>query len=86
MDKICPELRSKVMSRIKAKNTQPELILRMALWKKGLMGYRLHCMLPGRPDIVYSSRKVAIFVDGDFWHGYLWKVKGNAPPEKILAS
>jgi DNA mismatch endonuclease (patch repair protein) len=56
------------MSRIRGKNTKPELMLRRALWGQGLR-YRLHRPLPGRPDIVFSQAKLAVFVDGCFWHG-----------------
>lgn len=60
---------SKVMSANKAKDTKPELILRKALWKSGVRGYRLHSRdLVGRPDISFPSKKVAIFVNGCFWH------------------
>jgi len=64
--------RSKIMSSIKSKNTKIELLLRKALWKEGLR-YRLHYKINGSPDIVFVSKKVAIFVDGDFWHGYQWR-------------
>jgi DNA mismatch endonuclease (patch repair protein) len=60
---------SKVMSSIRAKNTKPELILRKALYHNGLAGYRLHWKkVPGRPDIAYPGAKIAIFVNGCFWH------------------
>lgn len=60
---------SKVMSRIGAKNTKPELHLRKALWEAGMKGYRLHYKkVPGRPDIVFPSQKLAIFVHGCYWH------------------
>jgi len=60
---------SYTMSRIRGKNTKPEMTLRRALWKCGLRGYRLHRKeLPGRPDIVFISKRVAIFVNGCFWH------------------
>jgi DNA mismatch endonuclease (patch repair protein) len=50
-------------------NTNPELKLRQALIKAGLSGYRLHWKhVPGNPDIAYPGRKVAIFVNGCFWH------------------
>lgn len=58
------------MSRIRAKNTAPELALRRALHAAGHRGYRLHyTKAPGRPDIAYVGRKVAVFVHGCFWHG-----------------
>lgn len=63
------EITSKVMSSIRAKNTKPELLLRKALWAEGLRGYRLHWKkAPGRPDICYPGKKLAIFVNGCYWH------------------
>ena len=60
---------SKLMSANKARNTKPELALRKALREKGLKGYRLNWKkVPGRPDIVYVGRKLAIFVHGCYWH------------------
>lgn len=57
------------MARVKSKDTTSELILRRALWKRGLR-YRIHISsLPGQPDIVFSGARVAVFVDGAFWHG-----------------
>lgn len=64
--------RSYNMSRIKGKNSKPEMILRRAMWARNIR-YRLHDKsLPGRPDIVIKKYKLAIFVDGEFWHGYNW--------------
>lgn len=63
------ELTSKIMSSIKAKDTLPELLMRKALYKSGLLGYRLHWKkIPGRPDICYPGKKIAIFIHGCFWH------------------
>jgi DNA mismatch endonuclease (patch repair protein) len=56
------------MSANKGKNTSPELVLRKMLRERGHPGYRLHFNVPGRPDISYPGRKVAIFVNGCFWH------------------
>ncbi|GGH18081.1 very short patch repair endonuclease [Sphingobacterium alkalisoli] len=65
--------RSYTMSRIKSKNSKPELLLRKALWAKNIR-FRLHDKsLHGRPDIVIKKYKLAIFVDGEFWHGFDWK-------------
>lgn len=70
-DNLTAAQRSYSMSRIGSKNTQPELRLRKALWATGLRGYRIHSSaLPGKPDIVWHSRRVAVFVDGAFWHGH----------------
>ena len=60
---------SKVMSANRAKNTQPELILRKALSREGISGYRLNWKkAPGRPDIAFPARRIAIFINGCFWH------------------
>jgi DNA mismatch endonuclease (patch repair protein) len=68
MDVHTPEKRSYNMSRIKGKNTKPEIIVRKWLWKNGYR-YRLHRKdLPGKPDIVFPGRKKVIFVHGCFWH------------------
>lgn len=67
VDVHTPEQRSKNMSAIKAKNTKPEIQLRKLLWSSGLR-YRLKNKLPGKPDLVFPSKKLAIFVDGCFWH------------------
>lgn len=59
------------MSRIRSRDTQPERALRAALRRRGLRGYRLHWRgAAGRPDIAFPGRKLAIFVDGAFWHGH----------------
>lgn len=63
------ERTSKVMSANRGKDTGPEVLLRKALWAKGVRGYRVHLKgLPGKPDIVFSRSKLAIFVNGCFWH------------------
>lgn len=65
-----PSVRSKNMSAIKSKNTKPELLIRKALYKRGLR-FRLHVKdLPGCPDIVLPRYKAVIFVHGCFWHGH----------------
>lgn len=69
VDVFDKEKRSEVMSRVKSKNTKPELILRSALYRAGLRGYRVKTKLPGSPDVAFTKRKLAIFVDGCFWHG-----------------
>lgn len=66
-DVLTPEQRKLNMSRIRGKNTKPEITLRKALWSKGLR-YRIKNKLPGRPDIVFPRFQVAVFVDGCFWH------------------
>jgi len=56
------------MSRIRSAETAPELRLRRALWGRGIR-YRLRLKLPGKPDVVLTRARIAIFVDGCFWHG-----------------
>jgi DNA mismatch endonuclease (patch repair protein) len=59
------------MARFTSSDTAPELVLRRALRSAGLTGYRLHSReLPGKPDLAYTRWKVAVFVDGAFWHGH----------------
>lgn len=76
------EQRSLTMSKIRSKDTKPEIALRKALWILGLK-YRVNVKkLPGSPDILMRKYKLAIFVDGEFWHGYNWnerkhKLKAN---------
>ncbi|WP_434628642.1 very short patch repair endonuclease [Chromobacterium sp. CV08] len=68
MDKLSPEQRSTLMSRIKGSNTSPERKLRSAMWQMGLrfrLGQRIGRT---RPDIVFKGARLAIFVDGCFWH------------------
>lgn len=67
VDVLSREQRSHCMASIKRRNTTPEIQLRKALWSMGLR-YFVRTSLPGRPDIVFSRKKVAIFVDGCFWH------------------
>jgi DNA mismatch endonuclease (patch repair protein) len=63
-----PLTRSENMSRIKGKDTKPEMAVRRALWAAGLH-YRLHDKrLPGRPDLVFRGRRTVVFVHGCFWH------------------
>lgn len=60
-----------MMSRIRGRDTGPELTLRRALRARGLTGYRCHYRLaPGRPDICWVGRRLAVFVDGAYWHGH----------------
>lgn len=66
-DVLTLEQRRRCMSSVRGTNTKPELLLRKALWHKGLR-YRLKSELSGKPDIVLPRYKIAIFVDGCFWH------------------
>lgn len=60
---------SHIMSKVRSRDTKPELALRRAVHARGAR-YRLHPRdVPGRPDLVVRSKKIAVFVDGDLWHG-----------------
>jgi DNA mismatch endonuclease (patch repair protein) len=63
------------MSRIRAQDTRPEIKLRKALWNLGFRYRKNVRKLPGCPDIVFRKYKLAIFVDGGFWHGENWSEK-----------
>jgi DNA mismatch endonuclease, patch repair protein len=85
VDSISKARRSANMAAIKATDTSPELLVRQEFFKSGLR-YRLHDKtLPGRPDIVFKGRRLAVFVQGCFWHGCTTcidgtrSVKTNAP-------
>lgn len=69
------EKRSKIMSKIKGTDTKPEMMLRREIWKKGYRYRKNNKALPGKPDISIKKYKLAIFVDGEFWHGYNWSEK-----------
>ena len=69
-DRLTPEQRHRVMSRIHGKGTKPELKVRQWLWRHGYR-YRLNVKsVPGKPDIVMRRYRTAIFVNGCFWHGH----------------
>lgn len=69
MDNKTKAQRHENMSRIHNKDTKPEIKLRKALWHAGVRYRKNDKTLPGKPDIVITKYKIAIFVDGDFWHG-----------------
>jgi DNA mismatch endonuclease, patch repair protein len=69
MDIMTSAERSHRMSLIRGKNTKPEILLRKHLWNRGFKGYRINSKILGKPDLFYSTKGLAIFVDGCFWHG-----------------
>ena len=74
MDNLTKEQRRKNMQHIHSKDTKIEVILRKALWQKGYR-YRKKCKdIPGKPDIALTKYKIAIFCDGEFFHGKDWEV------------
>lgn len=100
MDTLTPEQRSERMSRVRSKDTKPELKVRRLVHSLGYR-YRLHATrLPGCPDLVFGTRRKAIFVHGCFWHRHddcplcrmpksrlrFWKAKLNANRQRDLAN
>jgi DNA mismatch endonuclease, patch repair protein len=75
------------MKRVRTRDTAPELMLRRAMWARGLRGWRLDVRsIPGRPDIAWIGARIAVFVDGAFWHGHPNHYRGQSGPfwdEKI---
>ncbi len=80
-DNLTPAQRSYMMSRVRSVDTAPELTVRSLTHARGLR-YRKHCAeVPGRPDLVFAQRRIAVFIDGDYWHGWRfpsWR-QGLAP-------
>jgi len=72
MDPLTPEQRHKCMSRIRSRDTSIENIFRKALWKEGVHYRKNYKKLPGKPDIAITKYKIAVFCDGEFWHGKDW--------------
>jgi DNA mismatch endonuclease, patch repair protein len=68
---------SEVMSRVRSEGTEPEKLLGKALRRAGIRSFRMcDSNLPGKPDIVIPGKGVAIFVDGDYWHGNQYRLRG----------
>lgn len=82
-DIFSPAKRSEVMSRIRGRDTVPELVVRSYLHRRGLR-FRLHRRdLPGRPDIVLPAYRVAILVHGCFWHGHAGCKRASLPKTRV---
>ena len=73
MDKHTPEQRRKNMQAVKNKDSQIELLLRQELWSRGLRYRKNVNRIYGKPDIVFIGKKLAVFCDSEFWHGYNWE-------------
>lgn len=73
MDRLTPEQRHKNMQAIKNKDSEIELLLRKELWKRGLRYRKNVKKVFGHPDIAFIGKKVAVFCDSEFWHGYDWE-------------
>ena len=73
-DVLTPEQRKKNMQHIRSRDTKIEILLRKALWKKGYRYRKNYDQIPGKPDIAMTKYKIAIFCDGEFFHGKDWNV------------
>lgn len=80
-----PDITHKIMSSIKSKDTRPEIMLRKALWHQGLRFRVNYAKLPGKPDIAFTRTKLAVFCDGDYWHGHNWALRGLKDQEEELS-
>ena len=81
--KTAPLTRSQIMSRVRSKDTGPELLVRRALWAAGIR-YRLHQKrIPGHPDLVLVDRRAVVFVHGCFWHRHENCPRNRTPKTRI---
>ncbi len=77
MDNRTPEQRRRIMKAVKNKDSEIELLLRRALWSRGIRYRKNVKSVYGHPDIAFVGKKVAIFCDSEFWHGYNWDERKN---------
>jgi len=75
MDRHTKEQRSRNMQAIKSSGTKDEVLLAKTLWKKGYRYRKNNCTVFGKPDLTFKKRKVAIFVDSEFFHGKDWETE-----------
>ncbi len=78
-----PAVTSRIMSRIRCRNTLPERLLGSAMRRLGIR-LRKQVRAVGKPDFGLKKFRLAVFVDGDFWHGHEWALKGYSGPEAML--
>ena len=77
MDRHTPEQRHKNMQAVKNKDSKIETILRKELWSRGLYYRKNVRTILGKPDIAFKQKKVAVFCDSEFWHGFNWDSRKN---------
>ncbi|MCF0248523.1 MAG: very short patch repair endonuclease, partial [Synergistes sp.] len=73
MDKLSPEQRRKNMQAIKNKDSEIEKLLRAELWSRGIRYRKNFNKIIGKPDIAFIRKKIAVFCDSEFWHGFDWE-------------
>jgi len=72
---------SAIMRKVHSSDTTPEVVFRKALWARGVRYRIAPAAMPGKPDVVIASKRIAVFIDGDFWHGNQWRRRGRASLE-----
>jgi len=72
---VTTPIRSKIMKNIKGSETKSEIFFRKILWSQGIRYRKNNNKILGKPDVSIKKYKIAIFIDGEFWHGYDWKKK-----------
>ena len=77
MDNHTPEQRRRNMQSVKNRDSKIELLLRRELWARGIRYRKNTSKVFGRPDIAFMGKKIAVFCDSEFWHGYDWENKKN---------
>ena len=82
MDVFTKKKRSEIMSKIRSKNTKAELIVFRELRKRKIYFQKHYKKAAGSPDIAFPRKKMAIFIDGDFWHGRNFAKNKNRLPKK----
>lgn len=82
-DVVSVEKRSEIMSKVRSKDTIPEILVRQELWRRGLR-YRKNCnKIVGKPDVCFIKKKIAIFIDSEFWHGKRYLEEGFLPKSNV---
>jgi DNA mismatch endonuclease, patch repair protein len=81
-DVFSKKKRSEIMSKIRSKNTKPEVLVFRELRRRGIYFQKHYKRAPGSPDIALPRKKIAIFIDGDFWHGYRFSQQKSRLPKK----
>lgn len=77
VDDLTPEQRRRNMQAIRSKDTTIELLLRKALWERGVRYRKNYKKLIGKPDIAITKYRIAVFCDSDYWHGYDWENRNH---------
>lgn len=83
MDTLTKIQRRHTMQSVHSTDTRPEVLLRKALWKRGIRYRKNYADLPGKPDIALTCYRIAVFVDGDFWHA---RGHQDCPGEQVASN